>query len=355
MVELNRKLEHTRRYARAFWQHEMLDRPYVSVTAPLQPSFYSWTPAKSFRACMNEDYDSILVPFAEHIERTYYGGEALPQLELTLGPDQYAGFLGVTIEVSAEAYTTWALPCVEDWADYDVSIDKSENGCYNKLKRYFEYASGFCRDKFLLNMLDLHSNMDALSALHGAQELCLDLFDCPEEVHRVLDSARSTYREIYNMAYEAGQLREVGTIGWSPIYCDGKSAVLQCDFSCLLSPAHGREFVFPAIEEEAESLDHCIYHLDGKDALVHLDTILAIDKIDCVQWVPGEGQPRTLEWMDLLKKIQAAGKSVWLFDWTAEEIKAYHKELQPDKVAFSLSTATPSEADSLLEYLSKNV
>ena len=30
-------------------------------------------------------------------------------------------------------------------------------------------------------------------------------------------------------------------------------------------------------------------------------------------------------------------------------------KLQPDKVAFSLSTATPSEADSLLEYLSKNV
>lgn len=89
--------------------------------------------------------------------------------------------------------------------------------------------------------------------------------------------------------------------------------------------------------------------------MVHLDAILSIDKIDCIQWVPGEGQPRTLEWMDLLKKIQAAGKSVWLYDWTAEEIKAYHKELQPDKVAFSLGTATPSEADSLLEYLSKNV
>ena len=355
MVDFKRQLEHTRSYAQAFWQHEMLDRPYVCVTAPMQPSSYEWTPAKSFQTCMNEDYDSILMPFAEHVERTYYGGEALPNLELTLGPDQYAGFLGGTIEVSAESYTTWVHPCVEDWTNYTVSIDKSENGYYNKLKRYFEYASAFCKDKFMLNMLDLHSNMDALSALRGAQNLCFDLFDCPEEVSRVLADVRNTYREIFNMAYEAGQMKEVGTIGWSPIYCAEKSAVLQCDFSCLLSPAQGREFVFPAIEEEAESLDHCIYHLDGKDALVHLDAILSIDKIDCIQWVPGEGQPRTLEWMDLLKKIQAAGKSVWLYDWTAEEIKAYHKELQPDKVAFSLGTATPSEADSLLEYLSKNV
>ena len=56
-----------------------------------------------------------------------------------------------------------------------------------------------------------------------------------------------------------------------------------------------------------------------------------MDEIDCVQWVPGAGQPRTVEWMDLLQKIQAAGKSVWIYDWTVEEIMAYHKELAPDK------------------------
>ena len=345
------QLEHTRRYAEAFWQHELLDRPYVSVTAPLRPSDFSWSPAKSFYACISEDYDSILKPFSEHIQNTYYGGEALPFLELTLGPDQYAAFLGGKIEVSSEGYTTWVHPCVEDWTGFQIAIDHSETGYFNRMRNFYEYAARFCKDKFLLGMLDLHSNMDALCALRGAQNLCFDLYDCPEEVKRVLGEVRKTYSEVFHMAYEAGQMRETGTIGWAPIYCPGKSAVLQCDFSCLLSPKQGQEYVFPAILEEAETLDHCVYHLDGKDALVHLDTILSMEAIDCVQWVPGAGQPRSVAWMDVLRRIQDAGKAVWIFDWTAEEIKAYYKELKPDKVAFSLCTATQSEADSLLAYL----
>ena len=59
--------------------------------------------------------------------------------------------------------------------------------------------------------------------------------------------------------------------------------------------------------------------------------------------------------MDLLLKIQSAGKAIWIFDWTAEEIKANFKRLNPALVAFSVGTKTPDEADELLEYLVKNV
>lgn len=353
-MELNRQLEHTKPYAEAFWQHEMLDRPYVVVTAPIRPSSFGWSPSKSFHLCMNEQYNEIVTSFLEHMDCTYYGGEALPTLGLTLGPDQYAGFLGGSIKPVEEAGTTWVMPCVENWETFSAVIDKSEGSYYEKVKRSYEYVAEACKDKFLLEMLDLHSGMDAMSALRGAQDLCLDIYDCPEEVERVLSEIRKTYPEIYRMAYEAGRMKESGTIGWSPVYCAGKSAVLQCDFSCLLSPEQGRKYVFPVIEEEAQFLDHCVYHLDGKDALVHLDTILAIDKIDCIQWVPGSGQPRSPEWMELLKKIQAAGKAVWIYDWTVEEIRAYHRELKPDKVVYQVAAVNPSEADELLEYLVKN-
>ena len=356
MTNLNfkKQLEHTRKYADAFWNHEMLDRPYVAVTAPLQKVDFDWSPAAAYRACMNEDYDRNLKDFEQVVQNTYYAGEALPALTITLGPDQYATFFGAGIETSAEAFTTWAVPCVKDWADFEVVLNKSKGSYYDKIRKYYAYAADFCKDKFLLNVPDLHSNMDALSALRGSQDLCMDLYDCPEEVHRVLNEIRKTYVEIYNMTYDAGNMKEVGTIGWSPIYCAGKSAVIQCDYCCMLGPEQGKEFVFPAIAEEAAYLDHCVYHLDGKGALVHLDTILAIDEIDCIQWVPGAGQPPTYAWMDVLKKIQAAGKSLWIYDWDVEQIKAFHKELQPDKVAYSLGVDTPEEAEELLEYLTKN-
>lgn len=355
----NNNFERTKKYAKAFWEKELLDRPYVCVTAPKNNAVYPkegtfFSPQACYTACVNEDYDSILNTHEKIVAATYYAGEALPNFEVTLGPDEYAGFLGANIIAKEGYYTTWAEHCVDDWDSFFVCIDKSENSYYNKVKKFIEYATSFSKDKFFINMLDLHSNIDAMSALRGPQDLCMDLMDCPEKVHAILEQIDNTYSDVYHMAYKAGQMEKRGTIGWSPIYCEEKSAVVQCDFSCMVSPTQAREFVIPSITKEAAFLDRSIYHYDGKEALGHLDDVLAIKEIDCIQWVPGDGQPRTLEWMDLLIKIQKAGKSLWIYDWTADEIKAHYKELEPNKVAFSLNVSSEDQADELLEFLVKN-
>ena len=68
------------------------------------------------------------------MENTYYAGEAMPNLELTLGPDQYAGFLGGKIETSSENYTTWVLPCLDSIEGFHAVIDESPDGYFMKLK-----------------------------------------------------------------------------------------------------------------------------------------------------------------------------------------------------------------------------
>jgi 5-methyltetrahydrofolate--homocysteine methyltransferase len=129
--------------------------------------------------------------------------------------------------------------------------------------------------------------------------------------------------------------------------------VVECDVICLLGPRHARRFVLPAIAEEAAYLDHCIFHLDGPAALVHLDDLLAIPAIDAIQWVPGDGQPRSPQWMDLLQKIQAAGKGLWL-DWTAEEIRQHYGDLRPEGVCFYTTVSSPQAADELLDWLKRH-
>jgi len=354
MFDLKKQLEHTEKYAEAFWQHEMLDRPYISIRAPKRHHPFSFTPAQSYATCMSGDYAKAFNAMLEHIDSTYYGGEAIPVLEITLGPDQYAGILGAKIETSAESFTTWSSPFVDDICSYSVSIDRSEGSYYDKLLKAFKAGAEFAKGKFLLNTLDLHSGIDALAAIRGPLEFCYDVMDEPEEVLRVMNELRATYEEIYNIAYVGGKMKDIGTTGWIPAYCKGRSAVVQSDFSCMLSAEQGRKFVFPAVEEEAASHDHCIYHLDGKESLVHLDTILSIKEIDCIEWVPGAGNPKSFEWMDLLHKIQAAGKSVWIDDWSLEEFKLYHKELQPDKVGYMLWAPDPDSADEALELVTKN-
>lgn len=352
-------LDRAKTYWKAFWQKELIDRPTVCVTAPLNSAprkkAYDSSPRHSYQTCMSGQYEANLEAFEEAVASTYYGGEAIPSMEITVGPDQYAGFLGAPILARDDMDTTWAEPIVDDWSSFEVRIDRSPGGYFESIRRYMTAAAEYSRDKFLIQMLDLHGNMDALSALRGPQNLCMDLYDCKGEVHRVLGDVRNTYAEIVDMAYTAGDMAKRGSIGWSPTYCgEGRFAVIQCDFICMISPEKAREFVIPAIEEEAAFLDHSVFHLDGKGALAHLDDILAINDIDVIQWVPGNGQPRSPYWMDLLKRIQKAGKSIWVPDWTADEIRALHKELEPDKVVYSLRTQSREQAEDLLVYLSKN-
>ena len=353
--------ERTKKYAEAFWEQEMIDRPYTVVTAPkkgregdfIAGSILYW-PQPSLEACETGNYERVFSAAAGFIDATYYAGEALPCYQATLGPDEYAAFLGCSIHGEEGYVTTWADPIVKDWDDFTVKIHKDAESYYRKMEKYLAASADFGKDLFLVSMLDLHSNLDAMSALRGPQDLCFDMMDYPEQIERALNEINDTYEDIYNMVYKAGRMAEQGTMGWSPIYCEDRSAVIQCDFACMISPEQSRKYLIPSLVREASFLDHSVYHYDGKDALRHIDDILAIEEIDCIQWIAGAGQPRTLEWMDLLKKIQSAGKSLWIFDWTAEEIKAHYKELEPNKVAFSLSVGSQDEADELLEYLEKN-
>ncbi|MGB9619070.1 MAG: trimethylamine corrinoid protein 2, partial [Armatimonadota bacterium] len=71
------------------------------------------------------------------------------------------------------------------------------------------------------------------------------------------------------------------------------------------------------------------------------------------QWVPGASARPFVEWLDLLKKIQNAGKSLHA-PVTPDEMKLLHKELRPEKVFYDVTARTQSEADALLDWLVAN-
>jgi hypothetical protein len=86
--------------------------------------------------------------------------------------------------------------------------------------------------------------------------------------------------------------------------------VSSCDFSCIISPENFEEFIIPELIDEIDFLPASLYHLDGPDALRHLDRLLEIEKLGGIQWVYGAGQPSAMHWIPTLKKIQDAGKLV---------------------------------------------
>ena len=97
---------------------------------------------------------------------------------------------------------------------------------------------------------------------------------------------------------------------WGP----GRTVKLQCDFSAMMSPANFRDFVQDSLRQQAEKADCVLYHLDGPDAIKHMDALMEIDGIDALQWTSGDAGPDgTLEdWYGIYDKARAAGKSLWV-------------------------------------------
>ncbi len=221
------------------------------------------------------------------------------------------------------------------------------------MQKFLKHATDFSEGKFIINTIDFHTNLDLLSAIRGPQNFCMDILDVPDDVEQALSRARKLFPVVYNKLYEIGKMKERGTTSWLPFYCKDKFAVIECDFVCMISPNDSRRFLIPALTEEAEFLDHSIFHLDGVNALVHADDILQIDAIDGIQWVPGDGKPPMLDWMDLLKKIQKHKKGLFL-QATPDEVKLFHKELKPEGVFYMVDAKSEKEADDLLNWLIKN-
>ena len=168
--------------------------------------------------------------------------------------------------------------------------------------------------------------MDILSTFRPSEKLLYDLFDHPQEVERLVWNAHRmwwTYFEAFN---EITQAVNPGYSNWARIFSEQPHYILQSDFSFMISPDMFNQFVKPELSETAEKLTHAFYHLDGIGQLAHWDSLLEMDSIRGIQWVPGDGQPDITHWPEVYQKITNAGKKIHIdSNMTDETLAAIDK------------------------------
>lgn len=334
-------------YWDALWHHEIIDRPCTLVTAPLTDS-----PINAPRlVAVDDDFSQAVERGLQCLASHAFLGEALPAFRPGFGPDQMAAFLGAPLSLSDdENPTSWSHKIVEDWREtLPLRIDP-ENTYFKRMKEFHALASEKLHGRGLLSEIDMHTGVDLLEGLRGAQKLLFDMIDEPELMLEVMADARKLFRQVYETFYDYGNKAELGTLGGLPLYDRGKFNRIQADFIALMNPEMFRTFALPAIEDEADYLDRSGFHLDGPDALVHLDDLLAVEAIDAIQWVSGAGNKPQLEWPEVLHKIQDAGKII-LLHLTVEDVKRIHGEYKPELLVYDVRAKTPEEGDRLLDWL----
>jgi hypothetical protein len=344
----------------AWWNHDLYDRVLLQLTAPKSKPNHSDSPVNKhelnrdsfeiIREWREKGFDhTFLLDDAEHrMESTYYGGEAFPNFWVNLGPGSLASYIGC--EANYTDHTIWfGPPILKSWDDvHKVQFDEY-GSLWTATKELTEQSCKRGQGRFPTSITDLGGGMDVLASLRGTQALLFDLIENPEPVKQVRDYIVKYWLHCYNTLFEIFKTYQSGTFGWLPTWCTGRVYPLQCDFSAMISPTMFEEFVVPELQTLGRNLDQVIYHLDGPDAVNHIDILLELPELDAIQWVPGEGTPPAIQWIPLLKKIQAKGKSLYIYATKPQEVFELMDSLSPKGLLICMGCETEEVARSLIE------
>lgn len=273
----------------------------------------------------------------------HYLAEAVPNVSPDLAPNCLALYLGC--QGIEQAGTVWCEPCIQSPETARFVYDP-DNFYWNFSLRLGREMLRIGKNKFLVSFPDLIEGLDTLAAMRGNEQLLMDLHERPDWVHTCLRHITDKYFRYYDVLYDLFRDEVGGSIYWA--WAPGRITKLQCDFSAMIGADMFAEFMIPLLKEMTERTSYSMYHLDGPDAIRHLDHLLDLPRLNMIQWVPGEGQepPDHPKWWPLFHRILDAGKKVFLTPCRGiDELRALHREFREAIRGMMIQIEVPNLAD----------
>lgn len=295
----------------AWWRCEVIDRPPVSIGVKSSKPYRG--PTKQHATVRERwlDIDFNIDRTIGWIESATYIADSFPVIYPNVGPELTATLLGCELDFNQDS--SWSVPLIHDPSQWGNVLHRAidwNNIYWQTIERATQRAIDKCDGRYIVGIADLHGAYDILAALRDPQALCMDLLDCPELVRPVGMKAADVYVESFNRLYRMISAAGFGSTTWTPIYHEGPAYLPNCDFWCMVSEEIADDLIVPSLAREQQPLERSLFHLDGPQALRHLDAVLNLQGMSGVQWVFGAGNGPASRWIDIYKKIVAAGKCV---------------------------------------------
>ena len=238
-------------------------------------------------------------------------GDAFPYVRPLLASSAMAVYIGCDYVVDAN--TIWFEPSKNvNIKDIEVRYDP-ENIWFRRTLDIYSTAIKRWNGSVQPVITNIGGVFDILAMIIPSEDIVYAMYDQPEQIKRLIWQIHNVWWQYYE---DLSKVILQGSIGymdfWLPIPCRKPSFILQSDFCCLLTEALFDEFVKPELEESCRRLEGAMFHLDGPGAIRHLDSLLSIDNLKVIQWVPGDGQKDVTEWPELYKKVRNAGKQIFI-------------------------------------------
>ncbi len=328
------------------WWERKLGRPLIQFISPKDEDY---TPVDSWAFLryypdVNMALDRILKQFS----KTEFFMEAYPNVWINLGPGVLSAYLGAELRFDERVNTAWFQGnfSLDEIREVDFNPD---NNWWKYTCLAYEASKVKCKEKAIISFTDLLDPVTVTGQLRGdyPTRILKDMFFEKHRLKRALDRIHDLFFKYYEELCELMSVSENGYSTWADIWSYKKHFVLQCDTIVYLSPRMFREFVYPLIVEECEYFDRTIWHLDGPLELNHLNDLLNIPDLDCIQWIPGEGNPDCGSdcWIPLYKKIQEKGKLIQIPYIPPEKVEYILRRISPKGVAIKTTFRTKKDAD----------
>lgn len=293
------------------WWNNSPDRQPIFIAAvpnPNHPPLEALPAVDAINQWTNSEY--LCKAAAFRTDSRLFMEQSFPWACASLGPGSANTMLGT--EPHFAPSTVWYDPCWQSIENATIQF-QPDNEWYKWTISTTKALVNAGKNKWLVAIPDLMENIDVISAMRGNMELLLDLMDEPEHIHRLQKQLLPVWKRLYDEIYDLVKDEQGGSVFEAfEIWAPGRILKAQCDFSAMIGKPMFDEFVLPYLVEQLEMVDYTMYHLDGPDAIKHLDSVLSMERLRCLQWVPGAGKPDMPDpvWNDIYRKTLDAGKAI---------------------------------------------
>jgi hypothetical protein len=284
------------------------------------------------------------------LSRSSLKADILPVANTHLGPGSLAAILGARLEGGED--TIW----IRQKEGKVLNPEPDENNYWLQLHiDLLKACKARSESRYYVGCPDLVEGLDVLASIRGTQEVLMDLLLQPEILEIELQQVNNAYFKVFDRIYEIIREGDEMAFCYFSIWGPGKVSKLQSDISLMIAEEDFRRFVQPYIREQCQKIDYTLYHLDGVDALRHLDAILEIETLNAVQWTPGVGELQGGNpcWYDLYKRILASGKSVMPCWVTLDELLPLLDSVGANGLNILMDFKTEKDIDTALRIVEK--
>ena len=344
--ELN--LQEIQAYLENWWNHG--EQKYPCIKAIKQPAHQSHIPDTQDLCKWWTDVDFVIKRQMRLMDNQKYMGVAVPYHYVNLGASAMAGVLGAEMEYVNQS-TIWAHPnpkLITIDQVFDVQLERT-NFFYRLVHEITRRSAALAKNHHFIAPFALGGAADTLAGLYGSENLLIDMIQNQQSVARAMAMVTQVWIEVFKEISELiAESGNCGGVGWTGVWAPGTTFPIQEDFSYMISSEMFERFCLPQIRNMADAMDYPIYHLDGKGAVRHVESLLKIDNIKAIQWEPGAGGGDIKQWYDLIRYILNSKRSVQICA-RAEEVEDLVKNVGARGLLIGIANPATEEAARLFD------